>query len=170
MTVIDQGYELVPLEQLIPYPGNPRRGDLSVLKESFTTNGVYGALVVQRSTRYVLAGNHRLQAAAALGLESLPVIWADVDDDTARRILLVDNRSNDLAGYDSEKLAGLLSSLEDLTGTGYVTDDLTNLIHEPDLDGFKDPDERDDETPAGAGSDAAPDELACPKCGSVFPA
>jgi ParB-like chromosome segregation protein Spo0J len=71
----------------------------------------------------VLAGNHRLMAARAAGLSQIPVMWVDVDDDRARRILLVDNRSNDIAGYDEERLAALLSELavseQELVGTGY---------------------------------------------------
>jgi hypothetical protein len=43
----------------------------------------------------VLAGNHRLIAARELGWEHLAVVCMDVDEEQARRILLVDNRSSD---------------------------------------------------------------------------
>lgn len=161
--VVNSGYEVVALEHLVPYPGNPRRGDVGLITESVAANGFYGAVVAQRSTRYVLAGNHRLAAAAAAGLSELPVIWVEVDDATARRILLADNRTNDLAGYDNERLAALLGSLEDLTGTGYITEDISTLLgadRSADLETF-----------TAGDSDAEsrnPASHTCPSCGSVF--
>ena len=61
----------------------------------------------------------------------MPVYWADVDDATARRILLADNRTNDLATYDDAILTELLTVLaqeDDLLGTGWVGDDLDDLL------------------------------------------
>lgn len=126
--LLNQAYELVDVDRLTPHPDNPRHGNVDVIVESVEANGFYGALVVQRSTGYVLAGNHRLLAAQRTGLEQLPVTWVDVDDDRARRILLVDNRANDLADYDEEALADLLSGLPDLVGTGYTQEDLAALL------------------------------------------
>lgn len=124
-----QLFEQVAVDQLQPHPENPRRGDVDAIVESITANGFYGSIVAQRSTGYVLVGNHRLEAARRLGFESVPVVWADVDDDRARRILVVDNRSNDIAGWDDAALAALLSDLTtDLSGTGYSSDDLDDLI------------------------------------------
>ena len=98
-------YELVKVERLVPHPENPRRGNVDAVVESIRTNGFYGALVVQRSTRHVLAGNHRLLAARQLGMDEDPVAWVDCDDERARRILVADNRSSDLAVWDDEALA-----------------------------------------------------------------
>ena len=55
----------------------------------------------------------------------MPVVWLDVDDQRALRILLVDNRTNDLADYADSRLAALLSELRagsGLGGTGYEED------------------------------------------------
>lgn len=125
--IVSQEYELVPVEQLSPHPDNPRRGNLEVLGESVGENGFYGAIVAQRSTGHVLAGNHRLLAAQGQGMDQVPVVWVDVDDDRARRILLVDNRANDLAGYDDGALLALLRDVPDLAGTGYTAEDLLGL-------------------------------------------
>lgn len=122
-----QNYETVRLSELAQHPDNPRQGDVGVIHESIVENGFYGALIVQRSTMRILAGNHRFQAARAAGLTEVPAIVVDVDDETAQRILLVDNRSNDVASYDEAALAGLLLSMDDLAGTGYTLDDLAAL-------------------------------------------
>ncbi|MFC0546920.1 DNA methyltransferase [Kutzneria chonburiensis] len=126
--LVKQSYELVGVDRLTPHPDNPRRGDVGVLVDSIEANGFYGAVVAQLSTGYVLAGNHRLMAAREHGLTVLPVVWVDVDDEAALRILLVDNRSNDLADYDQDALAVLLAGLEDLAGTGYAEHELAALL------------------------------------------
>jgi ParB-like chromosome segregation protein Spo0J len=125
-------FELVPVDRLTVHPDNPRRGNVNAIKQSIEANGFQGALVVQRSTGLVLAGNHRLVAARELGHTKVPVIWADVDDERARRILLADNRTADQATWDEAALAELLGELaigdEALIGTGFSEDDLSDLL------------------------------------------
>jgi DNA modification methylase len=122
--------QLVPISRLRPYPGNPRRGDLAAIAESLRRHGQFRPIVARRSTGEVLAGNHVLLAARKLGLERLAVAFVDVDEEQARRILLVDNRTSDLAGYDEAALAELLSGLPDLDGTGYDEAALSRLLEE----------------------------------------
>lgn len=130
---MDTAHEIdhVPLQDLQPHPRNPNEGDVGAILESIKRNGWYGTLVAQRSTGYVLAGNHRLQAARLAGLDAVPVYWVDVDDAAALRILLADNRTSELAHRDPDALALLLAELaqgDGLDGTGYDLDDLDDLI------------------------------------------
>lgn len=121
-------FDSVPVSGLRPHPRNARRGNVDAIRRSIRAHGFLSALVVQRSTGYVLAGSHRLAAARAEGLEAVPVIWADVDDETALRVLLADNRTSDVAGYDEEALLGLLRDVTvDLDATGFGVDDLDEL-------------------------------------------
>lgn len=115
--VIAQGAELVPTDSLEQHPRNPRRGNVGAIVESIRANGFYAPLIVQLSRRRICAGNHRWLAARELGMPAVPVIWVDVDDDRALRILTVDNRSNDLAIYDDLALAEMLRDLRADTGT-----------------------------------------------------
>ena len=120
-----------PIAELVEHPENPRRGDVDAIGRSIDANDFYGAVLVQESTRHVLAGNHRLRAARSLGRTTVPAIVADVDDDRARRILLVDNRTNDLAEYADVELAALLESLSGaggLVGTGYSDTDMADIL------------------------------------------
>ena len=131
MEQVSQRYVRRKLDELTPHPANPRQGDVGAIHQSIEANGFYGAVIVQKSTGYVLAGNHRMQAAAHAGAKSLPVIEVDVDDATATRILLADNRTNDVATYDQDALAGLLKSLAEdggLAGSGYDGDDVDALL------------------------------------------
>tara|TARA_R110000824_G_scaffold105636_7_gene250025 strand:- start:5396 stop:6037 length:642 start_codon:yes stop_codon:yes gene_type:complete len=121
----------VPIDDLIRHPDTPRRGDIPAISASIEVNGWYGAVVAQSSTRHVLAGNNRMEAARRLGMTELPVHWLDVDDATARRIMLADNRTSDLATYDDEMLVQLLEAAaadDDLLGSGFDGDDLDALL------------------------------------------
>lgn len=121
--IINETIEQVPIGSLQPHPRNPRRGDVGAIQASIGHHGFYGTVVAQRSSGRILAGNHRWLAAKAAGLTEVPVAWVDVDDEQAERILLVDNRSNDLASYDDGALLDLLRELQatddGLAGTGF---------------------------------------------------
>jgi ParB-like chromosome segregation protein Spo0J len=117
-----------PLGDLRPYPGNARRHDVDAIAGSLRVNGQFRPLVVQRGTSHVLVGNGTLQAAQRLGWPSVQVTYLDVDDAAARRIVLADNRTHDLGGYDEPALADLLSELDGFDGTGYAEEDLTDLL------------------------------------------
>lgn len=123
---------LVPIGDVQPFPGNPRTGDTGAIVESIRANGMYQPVVAQRSTGYVLAGNHRLDALRQLGQTRIPVVYVDVDDERARRIALVDNRTSDLASYDPVLLAELLRDLDQtedsLAGTGYDAAALAEVL------------------------------------------
>lgn len=109
--ILKQDYEIVAIDRLCAHPDNPNRGDLSAISASICTNGFFGAVLVRRSTNEVLAGNWRLEAARREGLSSLPVIWLDCTDAEARRILLADNRTRDLATFEPKFVAVILDRL-----------------------------------------------------------
>ncbi|CAL9611914.1 hypothetical protein SUDANB1_05644 [Streptomyces sp. enrichment culture] len=168
------GTETRPLHELTPYPGNARRGDVPSILESLCRNGQYRGLVVRdegNGRLVVLAGNHTLQALAAhgpgpcgltvkVGDQERPCAvcqgepWAPsarceritCDDDTARRIVLVDNRAAEKGGWDEQALADLLAGLDgDLTGTAYSETDIDTLLESLDVPEEFDDDDYDDE-------------------------
>ncbi|MFG2143627.1 ParB/RepB/Spo0J family partition protein [Streptomyces sp. NPDC048696] len=131
----------VGIDELAAYHRNPRTGDLDAIAESLSTHGQYKPIVVNIGSltgrpNEVLAGNHTLKAAQRLGWPDIAVTWLDVDDDTAAKIVIVDNRTSDLAGYDSVLLADILTALPDLDGTGYdqnALDDLLDAVEIPSI-------------------------------------
>jgi ParB-like chromosome segregation protein Spo0J len=142
----------VPIDELTPHPQNPRQGDIGAIVESIRVNGFFNVIGVQRSTGYIVFGNHRWLAAKEVrkliltdpdwegwpqlwgtDLATIPVVYLDVDDEAALRMLLADNRLSDLATYDDHSLATLLTDLHQqtadaLAGTGYSPDDLDELL------------------------------------------
>lgn len=161
MKVVAQRYRQALLSELQPHPQNPRQGDVGAIHTSIEANGFYGALVVQKSSGFVLAGNHTLLAARDSGAVKVPILELDVDDETALKILLVDNRSSDLATYDDPMLLGILAALNEhasLVGTGYEESDLEALnrvVNDP----FVPPEEPKPKTSTIVGK------RTCPECG-----
>lgn len=126
--VLNGEVEMVAVGSIHPHQMNPRQGDVGAIAEMIKKNGFYGHCIVQRSSGAILAGNHRYKAAVAIGMTHVPVLWLDVDDTVALRILLSDNRSSDVASYDMNALIEILQSQEDLAGTGFDGDDLDEMI------------------------------------------
>ncbi|MFK0063369.1 ParB N-terminal domain-containing protein [Streptomyces werraensis] len=148
--------DTLPVDQLTPYPGNAKRGDVGAILASLRKNGQYRGLVVREQpdgTLVVLAGNHTRQALVEHGPGDcgtkacgvcrndpawIPTARCDVvqcDDKTALRVNLADNRTSDLGTYDYAGLAELLGTLGDVDGTGYSdqdVQDITNLVALPD--------------------------------------
>lgn len=150
--------EEVKLSAVQPHPKNVRQGDVGAISESLKAHGQYKPIVVQRSTGLILAGNHTWRAAKALKWPTIQIVWVDVDDEEALRILLVDNRTTDLATYDDHALLELLTVLaasdSKLAGTGYALDDVDDLLHDTT------PDTMSVTSEAGVG--------VCPECGQVI--
>lgn len=125
-------YQRLLVDDLQVFAGNPRRGAVEAIAGSLAKHGQYRPIVVNAGTHTgrrneVLAGNHTLLAARQLGWGHIDAAIIDVDDDTARSIVAADNRLADLGDYDDTALYELLSSVEDLEGTGYTNSDLEAL-------------------------------------------
>lgn len=121
---------LIDIEAIRPHPANPRNGDVDAIAESIEVNGFIAPIIAQKSTGHILAGNHRYYALMQLGSGVAPVVWVDVDDVSAKRYLLADNRTSDLGQYDYGVLLELLQQLDAddaLRGTGYDLEDLENI-------------------------------------------
>lgn len=154
----------VAVDSVRRYGRNARTHDLPLIRESLRVNGQYRPIVVNVGSKTgreneVLAGNGTHEAAEAEGWDKIAATFVDVGEDAAARIVLVDNRSNDLAAYDDRLLAELLESLEDFAGTGFTDDDLSKLVASLDDDV---PDfEPDDDQPSL--DEVTPKR--CPSCG-----
>lgn len=119
----------IELASVAPHPQNPRIGDVPGIMESLKKpTGQYKPIVVQKSTRYIIDGNHTWKAARELKWKWIDAIILDVTDEEAVRIMLVANRLNDMATYDTETLADLLKGMPDTTGTGYNDDDVRAIL------------------------------------------
>ena len=130
--IINREIEQVAIDLLKHHPRNANHGDVEAIKKSLAVNGWYGSVVANLSTKHILAGNHRVMAAKALGWETVPVQWVDVTPEEELRILVVDNRTTRIGQDDTPKITDILAELANtpigLDGTGYSAVDLDALI------------------------------------------
>jgi len=155
----------LPLDELTPFPGNARRGQVEIIRESLRRNGQYRSMVVRvmphTGAWVVLAGNHTLQAMIAEGHKTGRCELIECSDDEARRVNLVDNQASDLAVNDTEALLELLGSLDDgLEGTGFTDADMEALLAAPpaaEPGAESDQPRLDEKSP-----------VTCPECGHEF--
>ena len=129
-----------PIDSVQPHPRNVRQGDVGAIATSLNLNGQYRPIVVHKTSNNILAGNHTYKAAVSLGWTHIAITYVDCTDEQALKILLADNKANDLASYDDSALADLLKDLvggPGLDGTLYELSDLDDLIamlEPPNLD------------------------------------
>lgn len=117
------------VSELKQHPQNPRRGNVEAIRESIESSGFFGAVIVQKSSGFILAGNHRAQAAKAAGIKKVPIIEIDCDDQTALKILLSDNRAAEGGEWDVESLLDSIKQIDEkyLDGIGFDEDYLADL-------------------------------------------
>lgn len=113
--------EEVPLSEIHPDPRNARRGNVAEIASSLREFGQHRAVVVQRSTGKIIAGNHVYHAARSMGWETIGVVFVDDDDEKALRRGIADNATGDLATWDTDILRELMEEVgTDIPG---ITDD-----------------------------------------------
>ena len=87
----------VAIEDIFPNPNQPRiqfnEAELKELSESIQTHGILQPLLVRKKNKgyEIIAGERRYQASKLAGLEELPVIIKDVDDQEMLAIALIEN-------------------------------------------------------------------------------
>lgn len=118
----------IDIDSVKPYRKNPRVGNVQAIAESLAENGQYRPIIVSKRTDEILGGNHTWKAAKSLGWAKIQAVYVDVDDKGAARIVLADNRTNDLATYNTDLLAEVLKTLDTPVGTGYNQEDYDNLV------------------------------------------
>src|ERR1017187_8685666 len=130
-----QSYQSVPVAKLIGMgaPYNPRRIDsaqLAALGRSLRTFGAVEPVVVNRRSGRIVGGHQRVKAAEAEGIESLAVVWVDLDETGERQLNLALRKIS--GEWDEEKLGALLLELsaagEDISLTGFDDSELQKIL------------------------------------------
>lgn len=120
--------ETLPIDLIKPMGINPRQGDIGAIVESLKEFGQYRPIVVNKQTMNIVTGNHTWQAAKQLNWSHIAVSYIDVSPIDELRVLLIDNRSSDLANYDNNELKAILASTK-LIGTGFNNADLGDILN-----------------------------------------
>lgn len=105
----------VDITLLKPLQGNPRKGNVNAIKESYLRFGQLKPIVAvadEDGTYTVIAGNHQLQAALDLGWTQIAVATVALDSDDAIAFALADNKVSELGSIDNEALIDMLASID----------------------------------------------------------
>ena len=141
--------EYVPIAQLKPFKGNPRKNADAVpeIVRSIEHYGYTNPILVRRENNEVIAGHTRLLALKETGAAEAPVIFLDMTAKQARAYGIFDNKSTENTEWDVPKLATLLEQLSadgiDLDKMGFTDEELAAM--QP-VTGYE-PDPADDQVP-----------------------
>src|SRR5271163_2172988 len=139
--------ERCPIERLKPYENNPRlhsEADLDKIRASILGFGWTNPVLVDEDGG-LIAGEARLEAAAQLGLDTIPVIVArGWSEEEKRAYRLADNQLAARAIWDFERLCNELRDLDfagfDLGLIGFEPDQLETILAALGSSGLTDPD------------------------------
>ncbi len=135
--------EEVRIDEISNHPSNPKihpEKQIRLIEKSIKRFGYTNPVILDKDGR-ILAGHARVKAAIEMGQDSIPCIRTKLSGKDADAYLLADNRLSDIAPYDRDILAELLSDLpKDLAEiTGFDTVQIDALLSGediPDIDRF----------------------------------
>jgi ParB-like chromosome segregation protein Spo0J len=131
---------IVPIEQLIPAPYNPRRvlkptdKAYRKLEASIREFGLVEPLIWNERTGHIVGGHARLAILKAIGLTEAPVSVVHLSNAREKALNVVLNNQKAQGRYDTTRLADLLDNLKDLPElgmTGFDPEALPPLRLEP---------------------------------------
>lgn len=154
--------EMVKIDSLIPWPGNPRihGEDVAAIVKSIKEFGWTNPVLAQRGTNRVLAGHGRLLAARKAGITEVPVVYLEMDDQKSSAYTIADNKLAEGSSWDAQALKDIFVELDDgafdIELTGFTKNEVKMFF-----DGGDPEQQGDDEKPE-------PKPVVCPKCKNRF--
>ena len=103
----------VKLSEIFPYYDNPRDNTNAVepTKESIKRFGFVKPILVDKAG-VIIAGHTRYVAANQLGMEFVPVVYSDMDDEMAKKYRILDNKLAEKSSFDEDQLLEELRNME----------------------------------------------------------
>lgn len=103
----------VKLSEIFPYYDNPRDNTNAVepTKESIKRFGFVKPILVDNAG-VIIAGHTRYVAAYQLGMEFVPVVYSDMDDEMAKKYRILDNKLAEKSSFDEDQLLEELRNME----------------------------------------------------------
>lgn len=105
--------KVVKLSEIFPYYDNPRDNTNAVepTKESIKRFGFVKPILVDKAG-VIIAGHTRYVAAYQLGMEFVPVVYSDMDDEMAKKYRILDNKLAEKSSFDEDQLLEELRNME----------------------------------------------------------
>lgn len=105
--------KVVKLSEIFPYYDNPRDNTNAVepTKESIKRFGYVKPILVDKAG-VIIAGHTRYVAAYQLGMEFVPVVYSDMDDERAKKYRILDNKLAEKSSFDEDQLLEELRNMK----------------------------------------------------------
>ena len=129
------------IDDIIPYENNPRNNEEAV---EFVANSIkefgFKVPIVVDKDNVIVTGHTRLKAAQKLGLEQVPVIYADdLTDEQIKAFRIADNKTSEKANWDLDKLKIELEDINfDMTDFGFGDFELSMLVDDMEPEPYDD--------------------------------
>jgi len=135
----------VKVEELRPNPENPNRHpetQIQMLMASLQRDGQTKPILVRKANHMIIAGHGVQTAARRLGWAEMQAVLWDVDQATADRVMLADQRLATLSDMDKGRVANLMREIGegDWLSTGYTVEEAAKVLEaytEDDLEVFE---------------------------------
>ncbi len=117
--------EYVSIDSIKPNNYNPNRQsehDFELLVKSMEEDGFTQPIIVQKTTKMIVDGEHRWRAATVLGYKEIPVVYVDMTPEQMRIATLRHNRAR--GSEDMELSVQVLRDLQELGALDWAQDSL----------------------------------------------
>lgn len=126
------------LIELRPNPRNPNKhseDQINRLMASLRRDGQTRPVLARKANNMLIAGHGVHTSARRLGWERIQVIFLDVDQPTADRIMLADDRLGTLSELDHRRVADLMKEISegDWLATGYTVEEASKLFDSSEI-------------------------------------
>ena len=121
----------VKLSEIFPYYDNPRDNTNAVepTKESIKRFGFVKPILVDKAG-VIIAGHTRYVAAYQLGMEFVPVVYSDMDDEMAKKYRILDNKLAEKSSFDEDQLLEELRNMKVPTDMqAFFFEDINHMLN-----------------------------------------
>ena len=123
--------ELLDIDKIFPYINNPRKNkNIDKIVSSILEFGFQQPIVID-SNNVIIVGHSRFEDSKKLGLNKVPVLKAELNEQQAKAYRIADNRLNEDAEWDNELLNVELNDLDNFKLViGFDQSEYDNLFKE----------------------------------------
>ena len=123
----------IAVDKLKPWDGNPRKNEKAVKAVAKSIERFGFNVPILCDEKYgIVAGHTRLEAAKRLKLKAVPIIILPLHGHERRLFAIADNRTSELADWDTPKLKEILDELHsedlDVSSLGFSARELRRLL------------------------------------------
>lgn len=124
---------MLPIGEVMENPRNDRvhpRSQIDLIKASVAEFGQPRPILVRKANRMMIAGHGVRLAMIEMGHTEIDSLLWDVDQRTADKFLLADNRFAELSHSDPDRRRSLLEGLRDdeFAAIGFLPEEIANIV------------------------------------------